>query len=101
MAKDKKKGKTRVRKPVEDSSPPEPVEDEKPPKPVAKKSPVSAPKAAPPKTSGVPRARVILEGAASLRRQGRVFVKDRPFMVDGEEAIAFFESDKRFHVSRV
>lgn len=107
----KKEKKTKVRKPVEDSTPPEPEEEEdeyepevepEPPKPAVKATPAKEPpKSVPAPKAAIPRARVVLTGAASLRRQGRVFVKDRPFMVDGDEAIDFFKHDKRFLVTLV
>jgi len=110
----KEKKSTKVRKPVSSGieagsaedfeeritadSDSEPVEDEIEAKTVnvgEKKASVVVP------SSARARAQVVLDGATSLRRQGRVFVRGRPFFVDGEEAIEFFKRDKRFIVSRV
>jgi hypothetical protein len=96
----RKATKTRVRKPVSDMSSADSdeveddvvkddVEDSAVETPVVKVVPQE-----------IPRARVVLVASASLRRQGRTYKKDRPFLVQGEEAIAYFKADKRFHVSK-
>ena len=104
-----KKG-TRIRKPVESEIDSEVDEKDETPVPVITKpepkpeSSAPAKSVNPPKTipSGkkVPRAQVSLDGASSLRRQGRTFVRGRPFFVEGEEAIEFFKRDSRFIVVR-
>ena len=105
MAKSKKSsGTTRVRKPVSDEPKVRPVEDvpvEDEPAVVEKVPVKKVAPPPPPVPKAVPRARVVLEGAASLHKQGRKFVKGRSFYVTGKEAIEFFKKDSRFRVFRV